>query len=192
MSKENLAVRKKRGRPSGGGNKLTRDLIVTAGREWMLRENKRLSIRGLANHLNVDPMAIYHYFDNKAALLEAITISIMQGIYMPEGHESWQMELEKLCKSYLSLLQDHPGLLETLLSMGGAAPAPAEVFRERFDLAIAPLELDDDLKKAALDLLGDYLHGFALAMHCAKDKSTLDIRDMEKPFALYVRSLECG
>lgn len=192
MSKDNLATRKKRGRPSRGDNKLTRELIVTAAREWMLRENKRLSIRGLANHLNVDPMAIYHYFDNKAALLEAVTISIMQGIYMPGSHESWQIELEKLCKSYLSLLRDHPGLLETLLSMGAAVPGPAQVFTKRFNLAIAPLALDDDLKKAALDLLVDYLHGFALAIHCTKDKSTVDIRNMERPFALYLRSLEHG
>jgi len=192
MIKENLSVRKKRGRPRGDANKLTRDFIVIAAREWMLQEHKSLSIRALANHLNIDPMAIYYYFDNKAALLEAITVSIMQEIYMPKSNESWQIELKKLSQSYLRQLQDHPGLLETLLSMGGAVQAPAEVFRERFNLAIAPLELDDNLKKAALDLLIDYLHGVAFAAHCAKDQSTADVYQMDEPFALYLRSLEHG
>ncbi|PLX88976.1 MAG: TetR family transcriptional regulator [Desulfuromonas sp.] len=177
---------KKRGRPS----KLTREAIVLGAKEWMLEQNKKLSIRALASHLEVDPMAIYHYFDNKAALLEAITISIMQGIYTPGNSSSWQMELTKLCHSYLSLLRDHPGLLETLLSMGGEMAGPAEVFRERFDLAIAPLSLEESRKNAALDLLVDYMHGFALALHCAKDKSKLEVSAIERPLALYLSILE--
>ena len=55
MTEDNLTSRKKRGRPSGSDNKLTRGLIVTAAKEWMLQENKGLSIRALANHLDIDP-----------------------------------------------------------------------------------------------------------------------------------------
>lgn len=181
---------KKRGRPSRGGSKLTREAIVTSAREWTLKENRKLSIRALASHLEVDPMAIYHYFANKTALLEAITVSIMQGIYMPDRNGSWQVELKKLCRSYLTLLRDHPGFLETLLSMGEAVEGPAGVFRERFDMTVSTLNMEKRRKMAALDLIVDYLHGFALAMHCAVDKSTLNISAMEEPMELYLSMLQ--
>lgn len=179
---------KKRGRPS----RLTREAIIVSAKKLILGQNGKLSIRGLASQLEVDPMAIYHYFDNKAALLEAISVSIMQGIYMPSNGSSWQTELKKLCHSYLSLLKDHPGLLESFLSMGSEATAPAEVFKVRFDLAISPLGLDVSHKDDALDLLVDYLHGFALSLHCAKDRSALCVSDIERPLALYLRILQVG
>lgn len=183
---------KKRGRPSRGGNKLTREAIVTGAREWMLRENRKLSIRALASHLEVDPMAIYHYFANKTSLLEAITVSIMQGIYMPDRNEDWQIELKQLCRSYLTLLRDHPGLLETLLSMGEAVEGPASVFRDRFEMTLSALDIEKSRKVAALELIVDYLHGFALAIHCAADKSALDISAMEGPMELYLGMLQAG
>ncbi len=63
--------KKKRGRPSVGSDKLTADSIIVTAREQMLQHGQKLSIRGLARELNVDPMAIYYYFENKNALLEA-------------------------------------------------------------------------------------------------------------------------
>lgn len=181
---------KKRGRPGRDSDRLNRETIVSAAKQWLLQENKKLSIRALANHLEVDPMAIYHYFANKAALLESITVSIMRDVYMPGSGDNWKKEVTQLCGSYLTLLRDHPGLLETLLSMGETVEAPANVFRERFYLAIAPLGLRDEHKKAALDLLVDYLHGFALALQCTANKSNLELSAMEESLALYLRALQ--
>ena len=181
---------KKRGRPGRDSDGLNCEAIVSGAKQWLLQENKKLSIRALANHLEVDPMAIYHYFANKAALLEAITVSIMQDLYEPGTGDNWKMEITQLCGSYLTLLRDHPGLLETLLSMGEAAEVPADVFSERFYLAITPLELRDEQKKAALDLLVDYLHGFALALQCTAKKSNLELSAIEESLALYLRALQ--
>ena len=156
----------------------------------MLQETTTPSMRALARRLDVDPMALYHYFDNKAALLEAVTISIMQEIYMPDArNKDWQLELKKLCTSYLNQLSKHPGLLESLLSMGMAGRGPVEVFERRFNIAISSLAIEADIKKTALDLVADYLHGFALAIHCSGDDLKPNIHDMEKPLALYFRTL---
>ncbi len=180
---------RKRGRPPEGDDKLSAEAIIAAAQEQMLQHGQKLSIRGLARTLDVDPMAIYHYFANKNALLEAVAVNIMEGIYTPDGTQPWEGELEKLSMSYLALLRDHPGLLETLLSMLSSGLKHAEVFSARFDVAVAPLDLDPDTQRAALDLLVDYLHGFALALHTATDDDTIDIRGMQKPFALYIRAL---
>ena len=71
----------------------------------------------------------YHYFSSKSALLEAVTVSLMEEIYKPEGENTWQVELELLCKSYLKLLKDHSGLLETMPAM--SSEGPAAVFTQR-------------------------------------------------------------
>lgn len=186
-----MAVKqKKRGRPTRGDDRLTRDHIVDCAKQRMLQENKGMTIRGLASHLKVDPMAIYHYFDNKAKLLEAITVSIMQEIYLPSGERDWKNELKQLCSSYLTLLSVHPGLLETLLSMEVEIKGPAEVFRDRFDLAVASLELEDKRKEDAMSLLVDYIHGAALAMHCAKAKDAFKVTDIEGPLNMCLSAIE--
>lgn len=180
---------KKRGRPGTGEAKLSRETIVLGAKSLVLRENSKLSIRALARYLEIDAMAIYHYFANKSELLEAMAVSIMQDIYMPVTSIQWKRELTRLCYSYLTLLRDHPGLLETLLSLEGG-DAPAAVFRERFNLAIEHLQVERQKRQDALCLLVDYLHGFALAVHCAKPSTAPEISTVDGPLALFFQTIE--
>ena len=143
------------------------------------------SVRAIASELNVDAMAIYYYFKNKNVLLEAMAVSLVEQIYEPWGVLPWEEELESLCKSYLELLGEYSGLLETLLRM--ETHSPAEVFRARFETIIVPLELDEVVRKDALDLLGDYLHGFALSVSCASAESPKF--SFEGPLKIYIRGL---
>ncbi len=179
---------KKRGRPSGPSGQLSADKIIIAAKFLMVDNGKIPSIRQLAGSLDVDAMAIYHYFANKNALLEAVTVSLIEAIYEPKGTEAWQTELTTLCNSYLSLLQGHPGLLQTFLGM--TPTGPANVFVGRFYIAIAPLNLTSEQVKEALDLLVDYLHGFALSLECGGAASGLTIEQAEGPLRFYIRALE--
>ncbi len=179
---------KKRGRPSGSNKQLSQKSIMIMAKELMKSEGKIPSIRKLATHLNVDAMAIYYYFSNKNALLEAITMSLIEEIHQPKEQTDWQSELHLLCVSYLRLLNTYTGLLETLLSM--TSQGPAEIFTERFSMIIKPLALDDTAKKNALDLLADYLHGFALALSC-NPSHELDISEYIKgPLNFYCLALK--
>lgn len=179
---------KKRGRPSGPSGQLSADKIIIAAKFLMVDNGKIPSIRQLAGSLDVDAMAIYHYFANKNALLEAVTVSLIEAIYEPKGTEAWQTELTTLCNSYLSLLQGHPGLLQTFLGM--TPTGPANVFVGRFYIAIAPLNLTSEQVKEALDLLVDYLHGFALSLECGGAASGLTIEQAEGPLRFYIWALE--
>jgi len=154
---------KKRGRPTSGAQLSTKHIIESA-KTLMQEMGKVPSLRQLATNLNVDAMAIYHYFKNKDAMLEALAVSLISDIYEPNGDAPWQTELLRLAHSYIELLLHYPGLLQTLLSMN--TTSPALVFIERFDLVVAPLQLDAQQQKDSLDLFVDYLHGFALAMNC--------------------------
>lgn len=178
---------KKRGRPKGSKNKLTPSNILNRVKKLMRSEGKIPSIRKLAGVLNVDAMAIYYYFPSKGVLLEAVTISLIKDIYEPIGKDHWCNELKLLCKSYLNLLKEHPGLLETLLRM--KSEGPSEVFIQRFQFALKPLNLDEDILKNAMDLLVDYLHGFALAMNCSPENEQLDIELSDGPLNFYIKAI---
>jgi len=179
---------KKRGRPPGARAQLNGQIIISAAKVLMREEGATPSIRKLATSLNVDAMAIYHYFKNKDALLEAITTSLVEDIYEPTPSDDWKDELNKLSGSYLKLLHTYSGLLETLLSMESVGPA--SVFCQRFYLVLTPLKLLASDKKNALDLLVDYLHGYALAMSCNKEKSRLSIDMFTGALGLYCVALE--
>ncbi|AMO57967.1 transcriptional regulator [Endozoicomonas montiporae] len=184
---------KKRGRPSGAGSSLSADKIILAARELLTAEGKVPSIRRLSAELGVDAMAIYHYFSSKAVLLEAVTVALVSDIYKPEGRGDWQGDVLRLCISYVSLLNRHPGLLETMLSMKKFGPA--DVFRERFELALAPLSLPKVLIDDALNLIADYLHGFVLAMECQnmecqKKSGAILATDIERPVRMVMFALE--
>ncbi|WDE06154.1 TetR family transcriptional regulator [Thalassomonas viridans] len=174
---------KKRGRPAGAMKVLNAEVIVESAKSLMRDSGDVPSIRKLAASLNVDAMAIYHYFKNKKVLLEAITVSLIAGIYSPSASGQWQGELEQLSLSYLQLLNDYSGLLETLLSMDSAGPAT--VFSEKFHKIIKSSGLSEADEKYALDLLVDYLHGFAFAMSCNRQKGELTTEMIYGPLKLY-------
>lgn len=179
---------KKRGRPKGSGSQLSSEAIMMMAKKLMHEEGKIPSIRKLASSLQVDAMAIYYYFDNKSKLLESITTSLIEDIYEPKVSKEWKAELHELCISYLTLLSNYPGLLETLLSMN--SESPAEVFIDRFHLVVEPLDLDKPSAKNALDLLVDYLHGYALALNCNGESLSLNIEMLKGPLDFYCIALE--
>lgn len=178
---------KRRGRPKGSQVQLSAEAILNQAKNMMLELGKMPSVRALATALEVDAMAIYHYFDNKNALQEAIVISLIEEVYQPQDSGQWQQELSHLCFSYVSLLHQYPGLLETLLKM--EASGPAEVFIERFDQIVEPLSLPSETKKDAIDLLADYLHGFALALNC-QPGGELSLEMMQRPLNFYFQAFQ--
>ncbi|KPW01837.1 TetR/AcrR family transcriptional regulator [Pseudoalteromonas sp. P1-11] len=154
----------RRGRPSKEKNILSAELIVSKAKCMMAGTGKVPSMRAISKELNVDPMALYYYFNNKNILLEGVAKSLMSEIYVPSGKLDWKQELKELSKSYLAILRKYDGLLKTLLSM--SSNSPADVFISRFNLIVNPLKLRSDQEKAFLDLLVDYLHGFSMALAC--------------------------
>ncbi|MFS1419300.1 TetR/AcrR family transcriptional regulator [Vibrio splendidus] len=183
-----MAVKdQKRGRPKSGSSQLSAENILDTAKGMMRDSGKVPSIRGLATELGVDAMAIYHYFKNKNDLLESITVSLVEEVALPEQNQEWQENLYQLSVSYLSVLNDYSGLLETLLTMKSLGPV--EVFSERFEAVLSPLALTEEQTKNALDLLVDYLHGYALALNCNPDRTELTIEMVEKPLSLYCLAL---
>nr|WP_086937902.1 TetR/AcrR family transcriptional regulator [Thaumasiovibrio occultus] len=179
-------VSKKRGRPAQTAKNLSATQIITVAKALLRQQGKIPSIRALAQALEIDAMAIYHYFNNKQALLEALTCSLVDEIYLPDANDNWQFELTQLSQSYVAMLARYPGLLEILLGM--TTHGPAEIFVERFHTATHALKCSEAELEPLLHLLVDYLHGYALAIQCS-NHSAPTIDGMTAPLQLLFKAL---
>ncbi|WP_022942065.1 TetR/AcrR family transcriptional regulator [Psychromonas hadalis] len=177
-----MKTAKKRGRPNNKDAQLNQELIIYMAKTLMREQGEMPSIRGLARALDVDAMAIYHYFENKNSLLEAILVSLMDSLYFPPKQQPWQDALLLLSESYLTLLNHYAGLLTTLISM--PSDGPKTVFTERFNKIIDPLNLPPQKQKEALFLLINFLHGQALLVTVRADSETVQ-RAFKSTFVLY-------
>lgn len=66
-----------------------------------------LSMRKLAADLGVQPGALYHHFENKDALLEAISDEILRRGRRPAEIVTWEAELRLLCVEMRDAMRRH-------------------------------------------------------------------------------------
>jgi AcrR family transcriptional regulator len=159
---------------------------ILAAASTLLDTGGDVTVRGVARLLGVDPMAVYHYYPDKRALLETSATLRMEGIYRPDTNGEWRVELRRLAASYLTLLARSPALLDVMILLGGSERGPVQTFRDRFR-AVSP-RMTPRREQAAVDLLVDYLHGFALAMRVA-GPGVLDVRQARPALDLYLDAL---
>ena len=88
------------GRTTGKGepqNSLSRERILEAALSLVEQDGaERLSMRRLAQTLDVWPMALYRYFEDKDALLDAIVERAADDVARPDSRRSWRERLRDL------------------------------------------------------------------------------------------------
>src|ERR1043165_7486127 len=103
----------------GGRHRLTPDLILAAAMDLIDRTGlEGLTMRKLGAALEVDAMAVYTYFDSKAALLDAVVeheAARLGEITGPLPTEAVEVML-LLPRHYRRVLLDHPNLAPLLAS----------------------------------------------------------------------------
>jgi len=164
-----MSGRKKQvGRPAGKTRKLSRDDIVSAALHRLENEGARqLSMRALARDLHVDPMALYHYFDDRQGLLEAIVIAVFAEFEADDtslpAHVSWRSEVEALAERYWDAVAKAPEFMR-MMCRGEITPvATIETFYRRLESALAELKPTVAQNRLYAHVLVDFIHGFALA-----------------------------
>jgi len=79
-----------------------------------------LSMRRLGATLEVEAMTLYHYFPNKAALLDGIVERLVSAAELPIGTDTdWKDGLRRYARSGLDTLAAHPNLVPLMLSRPG-------------------------------------------------------------------------
>jgi AcrR family transcriptional regulator len=150
-----------RGRPRASEAKLSRDQILDAALALLVETGLgALTMRALARRLAIDPMAVYHYFPDKDALLAAAAERSFAALrpQMPAS-DNWRVRLRALARAYLRTLHRSRELL-LYVTEAGRVSAP---FDAHFFAAVAPLGLSERDQRTCRDALVDLLHGVSLA-----------------------------
>jgi AcrR family transcriptional regulator len=120
-----------------------------------------LTIRSLAQELDVKPMSVYHHVANKEEILDGIVDLVFSEIELPSADGDWRTEMRRRAISARRVLRCHPwaiGLLESRTS-----PGPARL--RHHDAIIGTLHgagFSVEMTAHAYALLDSYVYGFAL------------------------------
>jgi len=152
-----------RGAPRGQERpRLSREEVVRAALAIVDREGlDAFSMRKLGAELGVDPMATYHYFPNKAAVLDGIVEAVYAEIAPPPDADApWDVRLRDVFRSYRQALRAHPHALPVLSTHPPSTPLILEQEEATIailcDVGFSPIEA-----VRAINNLAGYVVGMA-------------------------------
>jgi AcrR family transcriptional regulator len=139
-----------------------------------------LTIRSLAQHLDVKPMSLYHYVANKTEILDAIVDVVFDEIDLPTAGADWRAEIHLRATSTRRALRRHSwaiGLLESR-----ATPGPATLAHH--DAMLGTLRragFSVSMTAHAYALVDAYVYGFALAEAAVPFEGPDDVAEVARP-----------
>ena len=120
-----------------------------------------LTMRKLAEFLDVKPMSIYHHVSSKDEILDGMVDLVFSEIDLPPGDVDWQQAIRQRCVSARAVLNRHPWAPPLMESR--QTPGPATLGHH--DAVIGCLRrggLSFELTAHAYAVIDSYLYGFAL------------------------------
>lgn len=194
---EDSRARLERSAEAGAQPALSEERIVAAGLELVRRQGaQRVSMRGLAKHLGVSPMALYHHVPTRDDLLDRLRDAVLNSIDLPEpSAKRWRQQLHDYQYKSIMALAAHPGLLRPGL---GRPPTEGELRLGRYGIAVL-IAAGFDPRTAALALYGYNAQGLGLVIMTdyivQRRRATRRTADNKEPFAPspeFVAAVEYG
>jgi AcrR family transcriptional regulator len=141
-------------------NGLSRERILRVAADVAAREGiDALSMRRLAQELDIWPMSVYHYFEDKDALLDAMAALTIGEVEPPAAASSWRDQIHELLARAERSIAASPGVAPRLAR---ASVEPTALKLPAAGLAIltqAGLSAEDSA--SAWRTLWSYTFGFA-------------------------------
>ena len=142
--------------------RLTRDRVLRAAIAHADAGGlEALTMRTLAEMLDVAPMALYRHVASKDDLIDAMVDAVFTEIGVPSGGDDWRTSMRRRSIAVRAALARHPwavGLMESRRSPGSAN-------LRHHDAVIGRLRaggFDVEMAAHAYSLLDSYIYGFAL------------------------------
>jgi AcrR family transcriptional regulator len=138
-----------------------------------------LTMRTLAEMLEVAPMALYRHVANKEDLVDAMVDVVFSEIGVPSGGGDWKTAMRQRAISVRDALSRHRwaiGLMESRRNPGSANLRHHDAVIGRLRAAGFSIEM----AAHAYSLLDGYIYGFALTKMNLPFESTAEIADVAK------------
>ena len=139
---------------------LTKERILLAAVELADREGlESLSMRNVAQELDVVPMALYRHVANKDEMLDGMVDIVVGEIDPPETDVDWKLAMRRRILSARRMLQRHPWAARVIESRADPTPAVIGYTDEMIGLFLAG-GFSIELTHHALHAMGSRLFGF--------------------------------
>jgi len=140
-------------------------------------------MRRLADAVGVMPNALYTYFTDKAAILDAVLDDLLGDIKRPRSNLTWRQALVSLMSSYRRLLLAQPGLIALTVSRPMVGPNALRV-REDMLTLLRRGELGESDTVIAYFALFAYTTGF-VAFETARPPGKRDAKQRAQTHQLH-------
>lgn len=119
-----------------------------------------LTIRRLAQALDVKPMTIYHHVRNKEAIIDGMIDRVFAEIGDPGPELDWKVAMRRRCSSARVVLARHPWAAAYMESR--TSPGPATLSHHNAVLGCLRRGMSIEMTAHAYATLDAYVYGFAL------------------------------
>lgn len=142
--------------------KITRAAVVSAAVDLADRHGiDGLTMRGLAQHVGVEAMSLYHHIPGKEALLDAMVDRVYAEIDLPSTDGQWREQLRVRSHSVREVLRRHPWALPLMESRH--APGPANLAYHEANIAcLRAAGFPPTLVAHAYAIVDAFVYGFVL------------------------------
>ena len=140
---------------------LNREIIAAAALALADREGfPAVSMRRVADQLNVGTMSLYYYVKTKDDLIAVMDDALLGEALLPKVPKGWQQAMMEIAKHTHALFLRHPWALVSMLS----APPGLNAMRhmEQCLEALAETHMTNSEKLALLATVDDFVFGHAL------------------------------
>jgi AcrR family transcriptional regulator len=103
--------------------KLSRDVVLTKALEVVDAEGlEALTMRRLGQELERDPMSLYRYAENRAALLDGVSELVLNELPIHPGDPDWKAQLRHIAHNLRRLALRHPNVVPLLVTRPLSTP----------------------------------------------------------------------
>lgn len=156
-------MERKVGRPKAKQLKISPERIIAKAIDILDEKGiEQLSMRLIAKELAITPMAIYHYFEDKDMLINAIANTLYQDITVA-NIKSPHQKIEHLLLQYREKVIRYPQITLAIFSAPVLFPEQATRITEGLIQLLQELGLADHQSTQWAHIFIDYTHGEALA-----------------------------
>lgn len=109
--------------PSAQKPRLSRDVVLSTALQLVDTEGlEALSMRRLGQELGRDPMSLYRYAANRAALLDGVTEVVLHELPDFDDDLDWQAQLRRIAHELRLLALRHPNVVPLLVTRPLSTP----------------------------------------------------------------------